>query len=73
MLAEKDPRMRSKFVEVVGDSQIKKVIPYLLKELEHEHYEVRAWAYNSLIYFEDTEAEELAKKHAENNPSEPFL
>ena len=73
MLAEQDSRMRSKFVEVVGDSQMKKVIPYLVKELEHEHYEVRSWAYNSLVYFEDSEAEELAKKHAKENPNEPFL
>ena len=73
MLNEKEPRMRSKFVEVVGDSQLKKVIPYMVTELEHEHREVRSWAYNSLVYFEDAEAEAIAKEYARCQPNEDFL
>ena len=73
MLAEDDPKMRSKFVELVGDSQDITVIPYIEKELQHHNREVRAWAYNSLMYFEEISAIAIAKKFKENNPEEDFL
>ena len=73
MLAEDDPKMRSKFVELVGDSQDITVIPYIEKELQHYNREVRAWAYNSLMNFEEISAIAIAKKFKENNPEEDFL
>lgn len=73
MLDEEDLKMRSKFVELVGDSQHPDAIPYLEKELLHYHYEVRSWAYNSLVYFEDPKAFSIAEAFKENHPEEEFL
>ncbi len=73
MLNEKDPDMRAKFVELLGDSKDPEVIPIIEAELKSPHREVRFWAYNSLCYFENAEAERLAQKFKVENPDEDFL
>ncbi len=73
VLNEENPDMRAKFVELVGNSKIPKVIPLLEAELKNTHREVRSWAYNSLCYFENSQAEKLAEKFKEENPDEEFL
>ncbi len=73
MLNEENPDMKSKFVELLGNSQNPIVIPYLEAELKNPHEDVRSWAYSSLRYFENSEAENLADKFKEKNPDETFL
>ena len=73
MLDETYPEMRAKFVELIGNSKNPKVIPLLAAELENTHSEVRSWAYSSLCYFENSDAERLAKEYRERNPHEEFL
>ena len=73
MLNEENPDMRARFVELAGNSKNPKVIPFLAAELENPQREVRSWAYSSLCYFENNEAEKLAAKFKEENPDEDFL
>ena len=73
MLHEPNPEMKAKFIELIGNSKNPKVIPLLAKELENSNEEVRSWAYSSLYYFEDPEAEKLAREFREVNPNENFL
>jgi|GEM_PF-4183005 len=73
MLNEEDSDVRAKFVELVGDSKNPKVIPILKAELRNPHKEVRSWAYSSLFYFDNPEAEKLAEKFKRENPNEDFL
>ena len=73
MLNEEDPEMRGKFVELLGDSRNAKVIPFLEGELKSLHKEVRSWAYSSLCYFENQDAEKLAEKFRREHPDEDFL
>ena len=73
MLHEENPDMKSKFVELVGGSKNSKVIPFLEAELKSPHGEVRSWAYSSLSYFENPEAEKIAEKFKNENPNEDFL
>ncbi len=73
MLNEASPDMRAKFVELVGDSRNPKVIPFLAAELKSPHREVRSWAYSSLCYFGNPEAEALAARFKKENPGEDFL
>lgn len=74
LLAEEhDPIDRSRFVELVGDSKLPRVIPILQEELRHPHREVRMWAFNSLTHFENSDAEAIAADFQEKNPDEDFL
>lgn len=73
MLNEKNPDMKSKFVELLGNSKNPIVIPYLEVELKNPHVDVRSWAYSSLRYFENPEAEKLADIFKDKNPDETFL
>jgi hypothetical protein len=73
MLNEEQPDMRARFVEIIGNSKMSKVIPYLEAELKNPHDEVRSWAYSSLCYFENSEAEKIAQKFRKENPDENFL
>ena len=73
MLRESNPEMKAKFIELIGDSKNPKVIPLLANELENSHEEVRSWAYSSLCYFENPDAEKLAREFREDHPNEYFL
>jgi hypothetical protein len=68
MFRETDPSMRSKFVELVGNSKNPKVIPFLEAELKSHHSEV-----SSLLYFENLEAMKIAECFRKENPNEDFL
>jgi hypothetical protein len=73
MLGEIDPNLRSKFVELVGNSKNPQVIPFLEAELKSHYSEVRSWAYSSLLYFENTEAIRITENFREENPNEDFM
>jgi hypothetical protein len=73
MLRETDPNMRSKFVELVGNSKNPRVIPVLEAELKSPHSEVRSWAYSSLSYFENSAATRFAENFRREHPNEDFL
>lgn len=73
MLEENDPNVRSRFVELVGNSKNPKVIPLLETELKSSYSEVRSWAYSSLLYFENPEAARIAEIFRKENPDEEFL
>ena len=72
MRAEEDPGMRGKFVEILGDSTKKEVIAILESELASPHRDVRFWAHSQLEYSDYSEANEIAKKYKEENPSEDW-
>jgi HEAT repeat protein len=72
-LDEENPDMRSKFVELLGDSGNPEVIPFIEAELKSPHQEVRSWAYSSLRYFGDLNAKKIAIKFRNENPDEDFL
>lgn len=73
MLEEQNPDSRSKFIELLGDSKVPKVIPYLAKELEHSQREVRSWTYLTLDHFGTPEATQLAETFRLVHPHEDFL
>jgi HEAT repeat protein len=73
MLREADPQMRGRFVELLGDSQNERAIPYLEGELHHEESEVRSWAYSALLYFENEHAKSIAERFRREHPDEEFL
>ena len=72
MKAEADPGMRGKFIELLGDSSSKKVIPILEAELKSSNRDVRFWAHSQLEYSEHPEANEIAKKYREEHPDEDW-
>jgi len=73
MAKETDPNIRSKFVELIGDSKNPQVIPFLEAELKNPHSEVRSWAYSSLRYFDNPEAIRIAENFRKEYPNEDFL
>jgi HEAT repeat protein len=70
---EENPRIRARFVELLGDSSNSKVIPYLRQELKHSERHVRSWAYTALEYFGEPEASKIAEEFKLANPHEDFL
>lgn len=73
MLGEADPGMRSRLVELVGESAKPKVIPFLESELKSPHGGVRSFAYSSALYFGSPEAARIAQRFGEENPGDDFL
>jgi HEAT repeat protein len=73
MKKETDADVRSKLVELIGNSKSPKVIPYLEQELKSEFMEVRSWAYSSLLYFDDPNAQRIAEAFKIESPKEDFL
>lgn len=73
MLAEQDPNMRGRFVELLGDSRVAKVIPLLCDELENPNREVRMWAYNALENIEHPDAERAIQEFRVRHPDADFL
>jgi hypothetical protein len=64
---ERDPRMRAKFVELIGDADLPQYIPLLVEELSDNAREVRFWAYNQL----SLSVHALAKDHAARSRNSP--
>ena len=71
--AETDPRMRGRFVELIGNADMPEYIPLLAKELSHPSYEVRLWAYNGLSLSEHAAGLEQAEWFRAAHPGEGFL
>ena len=71
--AETDPRMRGRFVELVGDADMIEYIPVLAQELSHASREVRHWAYNGLSLSEHTAGRDRAERFRATHPDEDFL
>lgn len=65
--------MRSRFVELIGESIEPEAVEFLKNELASSFYEVRLWAYNSLCYSESQAANEIATDFKDKNPHEEFL
>ena len=72
-LNETDAIMRSKFVELIGESTVPIAIEFLIQELASEHIEIRSWAYSSLANSEDKSANAIAEKFAAEHPDEEYL
>jgi HEAT repeat protein len=72
-LKENDPKMRERFVELLGDSKDPLVIPHLQRELAHPARRVREWAYSGLRNLGHARAEEIAAAYARDNPQEDFV
>jgi hypothetical protein len=70
---ETDIKMRAKFLELIGHSTNPKAINLLKQELGSDHYEIRMWAYNALLYSDLVEGQEISKEFKENNPDEELL
>lgn len=71
--AEPEEEMRSRLVELIGESVEPEAIAFLKEELASPFYEVRLWAYNSLCHSESPEANVLAADYKDKNPDEEFL
>ena len=70
MQAEKNPKVRAKFVELLGDAKDPKIIPLLVAELEHPDIDVRYWAVLSLEYSGLPEAKEIAERYKAEHPEQ---
>ena len=73
MLQEKDPKVRGRLVELIGESSDPKIIPILAKELSHPSEDVRSWAYGKLKHSKHAEAVRIAEEHEREHPDESFL
>lgn len=73
MQGEENADMRSKLVELVGDSKVPEAIPHLEHELTSKHREVRSWAYSSLLHFGSETAAQIARVFKDQHPDEDFL
>ncbi|WP_339735973.1 HEAT repeat domain-containing protein [uncultured Gimesia sp.] len=71
--AETEEQMRSRLVELIGESIEPEAIEFLKHELDSPFYEVRSWAYSSLCYSESQTANEIAANFKDKNPDEAFL
>lgn len=71
--AETEEQMRSRLVELIGESVEPEAIAFLSDELASPFYEVRLWAYSSLCYSESHIANEIAADFKDKNPDEEFL
>jgi len=71
--SENEPIMRSRLVELLGDSLNPVVIPHLKTQLNDVHEEVRMWAYLSLDGFETPEAKLLTEEFRKSHPNEDYL
>lgn len=71
--AELEEQMRSRLVELIGESIEPEAIAFLKEELASPFYEVRSWAYSSLRYSESSLANAIAADFKDKNPDETFL
>ncbi len=73
MLQEQNPDIRAKLVELLGDSENPKVIPFVEQELNHSEREVRWWAFLVLTHFGTPETAGIVEKFRQTNLYEdPF-
>ena len=72
MQSEEDPRMRSSFVELIGNADLEEYIPLLAQELSHQNRLVRSWAYGVLSRSDHEFARALADDYRQTHPEEDF-
>jgi HEAT repeat protein len=72
LLAEHDPHMRGRFVELIGNADLPDYIPLLVNELSHDDRMVRCWAYSGLTFSEHDAAKAEAQRYFESHPEEDF-
>jgi HEAT repeat protein len=73
MLQEQNPDIRAKLVELLGDSENPKIIPFVEQELKHSEREVRWWAFLVLTHFGTPETTKIVEKFRQDNPyKDPF-
>mgnify|MGYP006206779137 CR=1 FL=1 len=72
MQSEEDPRMRSSFVELIGNADLEEYIPLLAQELSHQNRLVRSWAYGVLSRSDHELARALADDYRRAHPYEDF-
>ena len=70
---ETSGQMKSRLVELIGESTQPQAVNLLKKRLKFPLKEVRMFAYSSLCYAESSECNKLAKEFRRNNPNEEFL
>lgn len=71
--AEIDPRMRGKFVDLVGDADMYEYISVLVGESMHPSAHVRQWAYNGLSCSDHAAGRDHAERFRVSHPDEDFL
>ena len=72
MQSEEDPRMRSTFVELIGNADLEEYVPLLVQELSHQNRLVRSWAYGVLSRSDHEFARSLADDYRQSHPEEDF-
>ena len=72
MQSEEDPRMRSTFVELIGNADLEECVPLLVQELSHQNRLVRSWAYGVLSRSDHEFARALADDYRQAHPEEDF-
>jgi HEAT repeat protein len=70
MQTEQKAFTRATFVELLGATKSRKVVPVLAAELEHSEREVRDWAVLGLEELGFPEAQELAANYKTTHPEE---
>ena len=69
---EEDPRMRSTFVELIGNADLEEYVPLLVKELSHRDRLVRSWAYGVLSRSDHECARAWSDDYRQSHPDEDF-
>ena len=70
--SEEDPRMRSTFVELIGNADLEEYVPLLVKELSHRDRLVRSWAYGVLSRSDHDYARAWSDDYRQSHPDEDF-
>lgn len=73
MLAEEDPVLRGKFLEILGNTKNADLIPIFAQELKSPHDEVRMWAFFQLNRIDDDQARELLQDYISANPDDDWV
>ena len=70
--SEADPRIRSTFVELIGNADLEEYVPLLVQELSHQNRLVRSWAYGVLSRSDHECARAWADGYRLAHPEEDF-
>ena len=68
MLAEKNPEIRARFIELIGLCKDSTLISLLKKELKSQHDDVINWALTALEMIDCKESIEITKAYRKSNP-----
>jgi hypothetical protein len=70
--SEIDPIIRARYVELVGDADLSRYIPLLVRELHNGCEDVRSWAWTQLYESQHETARKAAKEYQLTHPDEGF-